>query len=264
MKPRKVKLKQRNGKKAAPKSGTLASKLEKQVGGEGVQAQDVEQNIVASPRPQFLHKKPSAEPCVPCHSPLCPEDARCEVVCGRVVCPIDSACVGVSGHDSVVAYEKHLESDLPDGSDPALLGVTCRPDCAGVDGADSGDPVGTQRVYGLSLLSLSESLGISINTLVRWFPFLAGCECVYGEKLAVVLGKLRVTEAELHEVVVVGEPPFREGVALGIRLANQRLRYFQDDTGEAFLGVIRPESVRTGERVVFRVVDGKWMAWRPL
>lgn len=270
MKQRKVRLKKKGWPKGKPrgkrvaKEGTPAESEVKQVGGEGVGSLEAKENIVASPPSQFLPQKPSSEQCVPCDSPLCPEDARCEVVCGRVVCPIDSACAVVSGHDSVVAYEKHLGSDLPNGSDTALLGVTGCSGHAGVDGADSCDPVGTQRVAGISLLSLGESLGISVGTLVRWFPFLADSSHVPLEMLRIVLGKLRVSEAELHEVVVVGEPPFREGVALGIRLANQRLRYFQDDAGEAFLGVIRPESVRTGERVVFRSVDGKWMAWRPL
>jgi hypothetical protein len=168
------------------------------------------------------------------------------------------------GTQCVVSHEKHLGSDLPNGSDSTLLGVAGCPSNAGVLDTDSCDLLAVQRVSGLSLLSLSESLGISVGTLVRWFPFLAGSTHVPLEMLRIVLGKLRVSEAELHEVVVVGEPPFREGVAFGIRLPNQRLRYFQDNTGEAFLGVIRPESVRTGDRVVFRSVDGKWTAWRPL
>jgi hypothetical protein len=270
MKRQKVRLKKKGWPKGKPRGKRVAKECApaqaevKQVGGEGVGSLEAEQNIVASPPSQFLPQKPSGEQCVPCDSPLCPEDARCEVVCGRVVCPIDSACAVVSGHDSVVVYEKHLGSDLPNGSDTALLGVTGCSGHAGVDGTDSGDPVGTQRVAGISLLSLSESLGISVGTLVNFYPFIAGYTHISVEMLRIVLGKLRVSESELHEVVVVGEPPFREGVALGIRLANQRLRYFQDDAGEAFLGVIRPESVRTGERVVFRVVDGKWMAWRPL
>jgi len=270
MKRQKVRLKKRGWPKGKPrgkragKEGAPAEGEVKHVGGAGVGGRDAEENIVASPPSQFLPQKPSGEQCVPCDAPLCPEDARCEVVCGRVVCPIDSACAVVSGHASVVAYEKHLGSDLCNGSDPALLGVAGCSGYAGVLDTDSCDLLAVQPVSGLSLLGLSESLGISTGTLVRWFPFLADSTHVSVEMLRIVLGKLRVSEAELHEVVVVGEPPFREGVALGIRLVNQRLRYFQDDAGEAFLGVIRPESVRTGERVVFRVVDSKWMAWRPL
>jgi hypothetical protein len=263
MKRQKVRLKKKGwpkGKprgKRVPKQGAPAESKVEEVGGEGVEAREAKENIVASPPSQFLPQKPSGE-----QRELW--DARCEALCGGVVCPIDSACAVDSGHDSVVAYEKHLGPDLCNGSNPALPGVTgCSGDTSVLD-SDSCDLLDSSRVAGLSLVSLSESLGISVGTLVRWFPFLAGSTHISVEMLRIVLGKLRVSEAELHEVVVVGEPPFREGVALGIRLMNQRLRYFQDDAGEAFLGVIRPESVRTGERVVFRSVDGKWTAWRPL